>query len=774
MGRVASILRLLAAFSVALAADFSLFSAAGCAEPRSVAEHVLRLWFTSVARCLTLWILLRFCPGNYRAVLNRLVLTHSVLPALFETGTIALWDTASRCASWADAQCWLLNTGASLAATFFWEATLLDANGGDGGGKEGKQRRRVVLLRVLRLIRPDALLLLGGLVFLSLAELCEMFIPFYTGKVIDTLRDEEQQRDFFTALTFMGLYSVGSSASAGCRRGIMRAANVSFTCRIKVKLFQALTRQEVGFFETTKTGEITSRLAQDAAMLGKTVGLNVNLLLRTFIKTMLMIFLMMQLSWKLTLLVLLETPLTSLIQSLHDTHYQRLNLKLQDSMAVTNEAVNEVISGVGMVRSFNAHRHEHQRYKQHLKRKQTLKTHRDTVTALYKLVRRLTGFSMQVLMLYCGRSFIQGQQMTTGSLVSFILYQSQLGESIRRLTMAYGDTLNSVAAARKVFELLDREPQISMEGTLAPEQLTGHVSFRNLNFSYPACPDKRVLHNFSLELKPGEITALVGLSGHGKSTCGRLMERLYEPQEGEILLDNIPLRSYEHNFLHKKISVVSQQPVLFSGSIRDNIAYGLPDCSFQEIERAASEAAAHDFISRLEKGYDTEVGEGGGRLSQSERQLIAIARALVRQPKVLVLDEITSALDAEGENKIQQALWSWSDQTLLVVAHRLKTIEKAHQILLIHEGRVQERGTHQELMDLKGNYFRLREKPFAHKGDGSSPICEGPSSICDGSSSTCDAPSSTCDGSSSTCDAPSSTCDGGDTLKHISSVAPAQ
>ncbi|KAM8884586.1 antigen peptide transporter 2-like isoform 2-T2 [Synchiropus picturatus] len=718
MGRTASILRLLAAFSVALAADFSLFSAAGCAEPRSVAEHVLRLWFTSVARCLTLWILLRFCPGNYRAVLNRLVLTHSVLPALFETGTIALWDTASRCASWADAQCWLLNTGASLAATFFWEATFLDANGGDGGGKEGKQRRRVVLLRVLRLMRPDALLLLGGLVFLSLAELCEMFIPFYTGRVIDILRDEEQQRDFFTALTFMGLYSVGSSASAVCRRGIMRAANVSFTCRIKVKLFQALTRQEVGFFDTTKTGEITSRLAQDAAKLGGTVGLNVNVLLRTFIKTMLMIFLMMQLSWKLTLLVLLETPLTSLIQSLHDTHYQRLNLELQDSMAVTNEAVNEVISGVGMVRSFNAHKHEHQRYKQHLKRKLTLKTHRDTVTALYKLVRRLTGFSMQVLMLYYGRSFILGQQMTMGRLVSFILYQSQLGESIR---------------------------------------------------------------NFSLELKPGEITALVGLSGHGKSTCGRLMERLYEPQEGEILLDNIPLRSYDHSFLHKKISVVSQQPVLFSGSIRDNIAYGLPDCSLQEIERAASKAAAHDFISRLEKGYDTEVGEGGGRLSQSERQLIAIARALVRQPKVLILDEITSALDAEGENKIQQALWSWSDQALLVVAHRLKTIEKAHQILLIHEGRVQERGTHQELMDLKGNYFRLREKPFAHKGDGSSSTCDGsshtcdrPSPTCDGASSTCDGPSSTCDGPSSTCDGSSSTCDGGDLLKHISSVAPAQ
>ncbi|KAM8884587.1 antigen peptide transporter 2a [Synchiropus picturatus] len=727
MGRTASILRLLAAFSVALAADFSLFSAAGCAEPRSVAEHVLRLWFTSVARCLTLWILLRFCPGNYRAVLNRLVLTHSVLPALFETGTIALWDTASRCASWADAQCWLLNTGASLAATFFWEATFLDANGGDGGGKEGKQRRRVLFMRVLRLYGPDALLLLGGFIFLSLAVICEMFIPFYTGRVIDILRGEEKHDDFFTALTFMGLYSVGSSLSAGCRGGILLTGINSFTCRIKVKLFRALTRQEMGFFEVTKPGEIGSRLSRDTGLMGRTVCLNVNVLLRTFIKTMFMIFLMIKLSWKLTFLVLMETPVTTLIQNIYDMHYQRLNQELLDSMASANQAVNEVISGVRVVRSFNAHKHEHQRYSDHLMKMHTLKTNRDAVRAFYLLVRRLTGFSMQVLMLYYGRLFIQGQQMTTGSLVSFIIYQSNLGDNIRTLSYIYGDMLNSVGAAGKVFELLDREPQISMDGTLAPEQLTGHVSFCNLNFSYPMSPDKRVLHNFSLELKPGEMTALVGPSGHGKSTCGSLMERLYEPQEGEILLDNIPLRSYDHSFLHKKISVVSQQPVLFSGTIRDNIAYGLPDCSFQEIERAASKAAAHDFISRLEKGYDTEVGEGGGRLSQSERQLIAIARALVRQPKVLILDEITSALDAEGENKIQQALSGWSDQALLVVAHRLKTIEKAHQILLIHEGRVQERGTHQELMDLKGNYFRLREKRFTN---GHSPPREEPSPTC--------------------------------------------
>ncbi|KAM3596903.1 uncharacterized protein V6R79_022605 [Siganus canaliculatus] len=513
-------------------------------------------------------------------------------------------------------------------------------------------------------------------------------------------------------------YSMVSSVSAGCREGLLLCAISAFTCRVKVKLFKALTKQEVGFFETIKTGEITSRLSRDTNLMGEAVCLNINVLLQTFIKTLGVISLMMNLSWKLTFLVLMETPITGLIQNIYNTHYQRLSLAVQDSMAVANETVTETVSGIRVVRSFNTEKHEACRYEKCLMNTHILKSQRDTVTAVYELARRLTAVAMQVLMLYYGRMFIQRGQMTTGSLVSFILYQSDLGDNIRAMTSIFGDMLNSVGAAGKVFEYLNRKPEVSTDGRLKPDQLTGNINFCRLNFAYPSFPDKMVLQDFSLELKSGQMTALVGPSGEGKSTCASLLQRFYEPQDGEILLDNEPLKTYEHRFLCNKIAVVSQEPVLFSGSIRYNIGYGLPDCSLDDIQEAARKANAHDFITQLQKGYDTEVGEGGGMLSKSERQRIAIARALVRKPQVLILDEITSSLDSDSENKVQQALASSPSQTLLVIAHRLKTIEKADQIVVVGEGRVQERGTHQELMEKRGSYYKLREKLFT---EGNSP-----------------------------------------------------
>uniref|UniRef100_A0A3B4VMW5 Transporter associated with antigen processing, subunit type a n=1 Tax=Seriola dumerili TaxID=41447 RepID=A0A3B4VMW5_SERDU len=650
-------------------------------------------------------------------LLVRIIAAHSLLPAVFETGTKALYHEESQCGQLAGMRCWLLCTAASLAAALFWEITIPDTDEA-AAGKETKQKARDLFMRVLRLFRPDYPLLLGGFVFLSLAVLCEMFIPFYTGRVIDILGGQFQQSEFISALLFMGLYSLGSSVSAGCRGGLLLCAISSYTCRMKVKLFEALTKQEIGFFETIKTGEITSRLSKDTTLMGRTVCLNVNVLLRTFIKTVGMISLMMNLSWKLTFLVLMETPITGLIQNIYDTHYQRLSLAMQGSLALANDAASEVVSSIRVVRSFNTEKHEARRYDDRLMDTHALKTRRDIVSAVYLLARRLTGLGMQVFMLYYGRLFIRSGQMTTGNLVSFILYQSNVGDNIRTLTYIFGDMLNSVGAAGKVFEYLDRKPQVSTEGKLQPDQLRGCVTFHRLNFAYPANPNKTVLKDFSLELKPGQMTALVGPSGEGKSTCVSLLQRFYEPQDGRILLDNEPLKSYDHRYLHKKVAVVSQDPVLFSGSIRDNIAYGLADCSLDEIQEAARKANAHDFIKQLEKGYDTEVGEGGGQLSKSEKQRIAVARALVRQPSVLILDEITSSLDTESENKVQQALASCPNQTLLVIAHRLKTIERADQIVVISGGKVEERGTHRELMDMKGSYYKLVEKRFT---EGNSP-----------------------------------------------------
>ncbi|XP_039977560.1 antigen peptide transporter 2a [Xiphias gladius] len=707
-GNVAKVAALISAVCV----DLSLFYASGFVETHGVFGHLALLWVSAVLRCLALAAVSLLALGRPKPSLLRFVAAHSLLPAVFETGAQALHLEGSHRGRLADLGRWPVCAAASLAAALFWEVAAPDADDA-AAGKEGKQRARVLFVRVLRLYKPDYLLLIGGFVFLSLAVVCETFITVYTGRVIDILGGQYHQNEFLSALLFAGLYSLGRSVSAGCRGGLLMCAIQSFTCRVKVGLFEALTKQEIGFFDTPDAGEINSRLSKDTTLMGKTVCLNVNVLLRTLIKTLGMISLMMNLSWKLTLLVLMEAPVTGLIQSVHDRHYQRLSLAMQGSMASANAAASEVVSGIHVVRSFNAERDEACRYDRRLKHTHALKSRRNTVTAVFLLAQRLTGLSTQVFMLYYGRLFIRSGQMTTGNLVSFIIYQLDLGLNIRTLIYIFGDMLNSVGAAGKVFEYLDRKPQVSTDGKLKPDRLAGHVSFQRLSFAYPANPSKTVLQDFSLELKAGQMTALVGPSGGGKSTCVSLVERFYEPQDGEILLDNEPLRSYDHYYFHKKVAVVSQNPVLFSGSIRDNIAYGLADCSSDEIQEAARKANAHDFIKGLEKGYDTEVGEKGNKLSKSQKQQIAIARALVRQPQVLILDEITTSLDAESVNKVQQGLASCPNQTLLVITHKLKTIEKADQIVVIGGGKVEERGTHQELMDAKGSYYKRVEKLFS-------------------------------------------------------------
>uniref|UniRef100_H3BZ95 Transporter associated with antigen processing, subunit type a n=1 Tax=Tetraodon nigroviridis TaxID=99883 RepID=H3BZ95_TETNG len=604
---------------------------------------------------------------------------------------------------------WLMGAGASLAAARFWELTVPDGDDGDGDEQQ-KLESRKLFVRVLGLYRPFYRLLAGGFLFLASAVACETFIPHYTGRVIDILSQDYQQSQFTSAVLWMGLFSLGSSVSAGCRGGFLLCAISAFTRRIKHQLFAALTKQEAGFFESVKTGELTSRLSEDTVLMARTVCLNANVMLRTFIQTVGTIYFMMSLSWKLTCLVLMETPLTAALQRVYSAYDLRLSLVLQNSMAEASEAVTEAVSGIRVVQSFNAGKHEARRYGNLLMKINTLKIRQGAATAVYGLARRLIGLAMQVLMLYYGRQFIQDGQMTTGSLVSFILYQSQLGLGIMILASSFGRMLSSVGGARKVFEYLDRQPRISTDGKLRPDAMNGCVSFHHVHFAYPTCPENPVLQDFCLELRPGQMTALVGASGEGKSTCVSLLQRLYEPQQGQIRLDGRPLSSYEHRFLHDQIAVVNQDPVLFSTSIRDNIAYGRPDCSLEQVQEAARQANAHDFISNLENGYQTELGEADSLLSKSERQRIAIARALVRRPLVLVLDEVTSSLDAHAENQVQQALAACSSRTLLVIAHRLRTIEGADQIVVVSRGGVAEQGTHQQLMGRRGLYYRQRER----------------------------------------------------------------
>ncbi|XP_051925960.1 antigen peptide transporter 2a isoform X2 [Hippocampus zosterae] len=589
----------------ALVADACLV-AATARTPGSGSSFCLSVWLFALLRCcVALSVIFLVNLGELPAAPARFLALHSALPAVLESLAAALGLGHPPCGASMAAgvsRCWIMCAGASLAAASLWEVGVPDS---PSGRRKKRQKPRVLFMRVLRVYRPDLALLIGGFCFLTLAAVCEIQIRYYTGKVIDNLREDFEPDDYLSALLLMFVFSVGSAVGTGSRGGLLMWAINSFKCRMKAKLFRAQTNQETAFFDTVKTGELTSLLSKDIPMMAETVCLNINVLLRTLIQTVYTLVLMVNLSWMLTCLVLLEVPVMGLIQTISNKKQQRLTQATNDAMTAANETANEIISAVRTVRSFNGEKHEARRYDERLMDTHRIKSRRDTVRLISLLAQRLTGLAVHVLMLWYGRLFIQRGQMTTGNLVSFILYQSDIGHNIRTLTYVSANMLNSVGAAGKVFEVLDRRPRIRTDGKLAPESLAGHVIFRHLNFAYPAHPDVAVLQDFSLELPAGQTTALVGASGEGKSTCAALLKRLYEPQDGEILLDRAELGSYDGRYLSEKIAVVSQEPVLFRGSVRHNIAYGLEDCSLDAVQEAARQANAHDFISRLEKGYDT-------------------------------------------------------------------------------------------------------------------------------------------------------------------------
>uniref|UniRef100_A0A8C5RPL9 Uncharacterized protein n=1 Tax=Laticauda laticaudata TaxID=8630 RepID=A0A8C5RPL9_LATLA len=501
-----------------------------------------------------------------------------------------------------------------------------------------------------------------------------------------------------------------SSAFASCRGSLFLFTISRMIIRIRNLLFSSLVRQDLAFFQEVKTGALTSRLSKDTVMMSRSVPLNTNIFLRTLIKTVGLYGFMIGLSWRLTLLMLIEIPLMMAVQKVYNVRHQALLKAIQDSMAHSGDVVHEVISSVQTVRSFATEEEESQRYEASLEDTCQLKNQRDLERIVYGFAVRVLHLSLKLILLFCGYQQIHNGLMTKGNLISFILYQANVGWYVQNLIYIYGDALSNVGAAEKVFEYLDREPSVRTEGMLSKESLRGHVSFQNVSFCYPSRPKIRVLKNVSFELPPGKVTALVGPNGSGKSSCVALLEHFYEPQSGEVLLDGVPVGKYEHKYLHRQVALVGQEPVLFSGSIRDNITYGLQGYSEEDVSRAAEEADALGFILELEGGFDAEVGEKGGQLSIGQKQRLAIARALIRDPKVLVLDEATSALDPESDAAIQRLVQKHGDRTVLVIAHRMQTVENADKTIVLEGGEVVEEGTHPELMGQEGLYYKLVER----------------------------------------------------------------
>ncbi|XP_044285692.1 antigen peptide transporter 2 isoform X3 [Varanus komodoensis] len=588
---------------------------------------------------------------------------------------------------------------------------LIWAGLGHGGSTEGaKEEDRATFWKLMRLFRPDAPYLGGAFVFLTIAVIGETLLPYYTGRLIDILGTKYDLDAFTWAIFLVCVVSVGGSFSAGCRGGLFTLSISRMIIRIRGLLFSSLVQQDLAFFQEVKTGDLTSRLSKDTTMMSDAVPLNANVFLRSLFKVIGLYAFMLRLSWRLTVLTSIEVPIMLAAQKFYDVRHKRLLQAIQDSIACSGEVVRETVSSIETVRSFATEGEESQRYDANLNKTHQLKNQKDMERAFYLLIRRLLHLGLKLIMLYCGYQQILTGLVTKGNLVSFILYQMEVGIYVQTLMYMYGDVLSNVGAAKKVFEYLYRQPAIYTEGIWAPKFLEGHVSFRSVFFAYPSRPEIQVLQNVCLELCPGEVTALVGLNGSGKSTCVALLKHFFEIEEGEIVLDGTPIQEYEHKYFHRRVALVNQEPVLFSGSIWDNITYGMEGCTKEEVVAAAEEANALGFISELEGGFNADVGEKGGQLSAGQKQRLAIARALIRKPKVLILDEATSALDVESEAAIQQSLLKGRSRTVLVIAHRMQTVENADKIVVLENGVIVEEGTHVQLMDLKGAYYRLVQR----------------------------------------------------------------
>uniref|UniRef100_A0A8C1JTP6 Uncharacterized protein n=1 Tax=Cyprinus carpio TaxID=7962 RepID=A0A8C1JTP6_CYPCA len=482
----------------------------------------------------------------------------------------------------------------------------------------------------------------------------EMAIPHYTGKMTDWIMNEDEPEAFNHAITVMTLMTIMSAVCEFVCDLIYNITMSRIHTSIQGLVFQSVLKQEIGFFDKASTGDIVSRITTDTNTMSESLSEKLSLLMWYFMRVIFLFGSMLLLSTRLSIFTALGLPIIWIIPEFSGRFYQKLSVQVQESLAKANDVATETFSSMKTVRSFANEDGETERYRKCLEDTYALNKVEAAAYAASTWTNSMSSLALKVSILYYGGRLVTGSDVSSGDLVSFVLYELQFTSAVEVLMSYWPHVKKAVGASEKIFEYVDRKPDTPPDGSLAPQTLKGHVQFKNITFAYPKRPDTDVLKNISFELKPGQITALVGPSGSGKSTIVSLLERFYQPKKsGEILLDQNPLVKYKDQYLHEKISVVSQEPVLFARSVRENIKYGKENASDEEMRAAAKLANADDFIDSLPKGYDTDAGEKGGQVSGGQKQRIAIARALIQKPQILVLDDATSSLDTESEHRVR-------------------------------------------------------------------------------------------------------------------------
>ena len=486
---------------------------------------------------------------------------------------------------------------------------------------------------------------------------------------------------------------------------------------LRLAIQQHLLHLPLRFFKDSRVGEIVSRVTNDVTTLQVVLTETPIALLRQIVTITGGIVLMASMHWQLTLLIFIIVPPLILLGIFFGRKVEKLSTLIQDRLANAISVLEESISGIRIVKSFTRERFEEKRFKDRIEETFDTTMDRTRVRAAFIPLVSLLGFMAVTAIMWLGGQFVLNQTLTPGELLAFLFYMIMVAAPLGEFAGVYTQIREAIGAAARIFEIMEAssEPEQSKEANPLPP-INGTVKFHNVSFGYE--PDELILKEINLTIQPSEIIALVGPSGVGKTTMVNLIPRFFDPLEGWIEIDGHRITDVTLQSLRSQIGLVPQETFLFGGTISENIAYGSPESPRQEIVAAAKAAYAHEFIEGLPKGYDTEVGERGVRLSAGQRQRIAIARALLKNPRILILDEATSALDSESEQMVQKALEVlMRNRTTFVIAHRLTTIQNADRILVLEEGKIVEDGPHDELISKGGIYHHLWSLQFRQENE---------------------------------------------------------
>lgn len=571
---------------------------------------------------------------------------------------------------------------------------------------------------IFRYLKPYGFIFFIGWIFLVLSTTSGLVFPYLMGKLLGHTGSGNMQDSIklisadninnvaialFTLFGFQALFSF-------IRVVIFNNVTENALRDLRNDAFEKLVYMPMDFFNRNKVGELTSRLSSDITQVQETLRTTIAEFFRQIIIVFGGIAFLIFISWKLSLIMLATVPVMAIIAVIFGRYIRRLSKEAQDFSAESNSIVEEALTGISNVKSFTNELFALGKYQKTTQKTRDLNVKSGIWRGLFVSFIIFCLFGAIVFIVWQGLLMTQGKnpELSSEGFYQFVLFTIMMGASVGSLPDLYASVQKAIGATENLMNIIDEttEKQENTGTSMAP--IHGEIQFKNVSFAYPQRKDMTILNDVSFEVKKNKTLALVGPSGSGKSTISNLVLNFYHANSGEIMVDNLPITDYDLNYLRKHIAIVPQDVILFSGTILENIRFGNPDATEAEVIEAAKKANAWEFISTFPDQLQTEVGDRGIQLSGGQKQRIAIARAILKNPTILILDEATSALDSESERLVQDALEKlMQGRTSIVIAHRLSTIRNADNIIVLQHGDILESGTHQQLIEKKGLYADL-------------------------------------------------------------------